>query len=363
MHTPRANKFRTTTAALLLTVCFAAGPVCLAQTAPAQSQPPPPQSAELERGLELYRQGDMKGAVKALRAAVKKESKKDPRAWLYLGQALMWRGELGDALKALDAALSLDANSAAARASLAFLHMNAGRVREAEREAERALELDPNHIDAHYVVGAIRLREGAWLKAIEKADRIIKINDRAALAYALKSEALLGLHERGRAVLADESRGAYDYDSATIEQTAAAQPSRLKQAAESLEKYLALAPNAPDAAAKREQMEAMLAYAEADPARKIYTMSSVTSRAVVKFKPEPGFTEEARRAGVRGLVRLRAVLAADGTVRHVLVLKSLGYGLTEMCVAAARKMKFEPATVGGVPVSQYVILEYNFNIY
>jgi TonB family protein len=57
------------------------------------------------------------------------------------------------------------------------------------------------------------------------------------------------------------------------------------------------------------------------------------------------------------------VLAADGTVRHILILKSLSYGLTERAVAAARKIRFEPATMNGVPVSQYVVLEYNFNIY
>ena len=359
MHTPRANRFRPAVAALLLTVCSAAVPACFAQAADAQQ----PQSAELERGVELYRQGDMKGAARSLRAAVKRESKRDPRAWLYLGQALIARGELRDARKAIERALSLDPNSAGARAGLAFLHMSAGRPRDAEREAVRALELDPDHIDAHYVVGVVRLREGAWLRAIEKADAIIKLNERAAHAYALKSEALLGLHERARSILSDETRGAYDYDHATVEQARAAQPSRLKEAAENLEKYLALAPNAPDAAAKREQIEALLAYAETDPARKIYRMSDTTTRAVIKSKPEPGFTEEARNAGVTGVVRLRAVLAADGKVRHVLVLKPLSYGLTEMCVAAARRIKFEPATIAGMPVSQYVILEYNFNIY
>lgn len=353
-----------TLAALALSVCFGAAPACPARTALARPrQTPPAQSAEFERGVELYRQGDFKGASKALRAAVRKQSRGDQRAWIFLGQALMWRGELEDARKAFDAALRLDPNSAAARSGLAFLHMNARRMQDAEREAARALELDPNAIDAHYVVGAIRLREGAWLKAIEKADAIIKLNDKTALAYALKSEALLGLHERGRGILADESRGAYDYDSATLEQTAAAQPSRLRQAAENLGKYLALAPNAPDAEEKRAQMEAMLAYSEADPARKIYRMSDTTSKAVIKAKPEPGFTEEARRAGVNGVVRLRAVLAADGTVKHVLVLKSLSYGLTEKAVAAARKIKFEPAAVNGSPVSQFVILEYNFNVY
>ncbi len=362
MHTPRTKELRPTIAALFLTVCAVAA--CHARTALAQQpQQPPAASPELERGVELYRRGDFKGASKALRDAVKKRSKGDPRAWLYLGQALMWRGELGDARKALEAALRLEPNYASAHASLAFLHFNAGRVRDAEREAARAIEHDPSAIDAHYVVGAIRLREGAWLRAIEKADRIIELNDRAALAYALKSEALLGLHEHGRAILADNSRGAYLYDAATVEGARVAQPSRLRQAAENLEKYLALAPQAPDAAAKRAQMEATLAYAETDPARRVYRLSEITTRAVIKAKPEPSYTEEARRAGVRGVVRLRAVLAADGTVKHVLVLKGLSYGLTEKSVAAARKIRFEPATLDGVPVSQVVTLEYNFNIY
>lgn len=351
-------------AALALAACFLAALACHARTALArQPQQPPPTSTDVERGVELYRQGDFKGATKALRAAVKKQSKSDPRAWLFLGQALMWRGELGDARKAFASALRLDPNFASARASLAFLHLNAGRVRDAEREAARAVELDPNHIDAHYVVGVLRLREGAWLRAIEKADQIIKLDERAALAYALKSEALLGLHEYGRRIIADESRGAYGYGPATVEQARALQPSRLKEAAENLEKYLSLVPPTPDAAAKREQLEAMLAYAETDPARRIYRMSEATTRAVIKAKPEPNYTEEARRAGITGVVRLRAVLAADGTVRHVLVLKGLSYGLTEKSVAAARKIRFEPATLNGAPVSQVVMLEYNFNIF
>lgn len=60
---------------------------------------------------------------------------------------------------------------------------------------------------------------------------------------------------------------------------------------------------------------------------------------------------------------LRAVFAADGTVRHILVLAGLTEGLTERSVAAARRIKFVPATVNGVPVSVAVQLEYNFNLY
>ena len=95
----------------------------------------------------------------------------------------------------------------------------------------------------------------------------------------------------------------------------------------------------------------------------IYRPNQVTSRAVITFKPEPGFTEEARQNNVTGRIRLRAVLAADGRVRNIVAIKRLPDGLTDKAIAAARRIKFKPATVNGAPVSQWVILEYNFNIY
>jgi TonB family protein len=124
-----------------------------------------------------------------------------------------------------------------------------------------------------------------------------------------------------------------------------------------------LSPKADDADELREEVEALRFYSETNPARRAYTASELAQRAVIVFKPEPGFTEEARRASITGVIRLRAVLAADGQVRHILVLKRLSHGLTEKAVAAARKIKFKPATIDGQPVSQYIVLEYNFNIY
>src|SRR5687767_6781007 len=138
--------------------------------------------------------------------------------------------------------------------------------------------------------------------------------------------ALLGIHGRAQAIVSEENRGAYDYDPATVAAARAAGATRLKEAADNLEKYLALAPKAPDAELLREQLETLRAYSEPDPARKIYRQSEITSKAVIKGKPEPGYTEEARRAGIRGTVRLRAVLAADGRVKHIYVVRSLSYG-------------------------------------
>jgi TonB family protein len=94
-----------------------------------------------------------------------------------------------------------------------------------------------------------------------------------------------------------------------------------------------------------------------------FNQKDVTQRAVISFKPEPGFTEEARKNNVTGIVRLRAVLSASGEVTNVSVIKGLPSGLTEKAISAARQIKFRPAQKDGHTVSQYIVLEYNFNIY
>ena len=94
-----------------------------------------------------------------------------------------------------------------------------------------------------------------------------------------------------------------------------------------------------------------------------FRQSEVTKKAVITFKPEPGFTEWARRFNVTGVVRLRAILHSSGEMRNISVVKTLPHGLTGKSLAAARQMRFEPAQKDGRAVSQYVVLEYNFNIY
>ena len=89
----------------------------------------------------------------------------------------------------------------------------------------------------------------------------------------------------------------------------------------------------------------------------------MTRKALIVAKPEPGFTEEARKNNVTGVVRLRAILSSGGAVTNISVVKGLPDGLTEKAIAAARNIRFQPAQKDGRTVSQFVILEYNFNIY
>ncbi|MFL6255411.1 MAG: tetratricopeptide repeat protein [Pyrinomonadaceae bacterium] len=343
--------------AALLPLCAPAALAWQGATAP---------DSQFEQAIVVYHKGDFKSAVKEFRAVVRRR-KDDPLAWVFLAQALTQRGELKEARKALDTALNLSPDYALAHASLAYLLMVSGKGRDAEAEVTKAISLDPKLTDGHYVLGLLRLRQEAWLKALEEAEAVIKLDPTSPGAYSLKTQALLELYDRGNAVLSEERRGTYDYDEATIAEARAAQPRRLKEASESLAEYLRLQPDAKDADELRDEIETLRAYAEAsasvDPLRKIYAATEGITRAVITFKPEPGFTDEARNANIQGLVRLRAVLADDGMVKHILVLRRLSYGLTEKAVKAARQIKFKPATLGGRPVSQFVVLEYNFNIY
>ncbi|MBA3241928.1 MAG: energy transducer TonB, partial [Acidobacteria bacterium] len=74
-----------------------------------------------------------------------------------------------------------------------------------------------------------------------------------------------------------------------------------------------------------------------------FRQNEVTRKALIVSKPEPGFTEEARKENVTGIVRLRAVLSSSGAVTNISVVKGLPGGLTEKAVAAARNIRFQPA--------------------
>ncbi len=69
----------------------------------------------------------------------------------------------------------------------------------------------------------------------------------------------------------------------------------------------------------------------------------IASRPIITFKPRPEWTEEARRNRIEGIVVLSATFAADGTVKHIRVLRGLGYGLDEKAIEAASRIRFIPA--------------------
>ena len=96
---------------------------------------------------------------------------------------------------------------------------------------------------------------------------------------------------------------------------------------------------------------------------RVYRVPEVTQRARVLSKPEPQYTEAARKNQVTGSVVLSVIFTESGEVTSIRAVRTLPDGLTERAIAAARLIRFIPASRNGHPVSVYMNLEYNFNLY
>jgi protein TonB len=63
------------------------------------------------------------------------------------------------------------------------------------------------------------------------------------------------------------------------------------------------------------------------------------------------YTEDARVAGVEGVVLLDLVVGEDGKVRDIVVTQRLGHGLDEAAVSALKACRFTPGEQAGKPVA------------
>jgi protein TonB len=81
------------------------------------------------------------------------------------------------------------------------------------------------------------------------------------------------------------------------------------------------------------------------------------------FRQEPAYPERARRAGAEGVVGVRIVLAANGSVRQVELTQSSGSRLLdEAALAAARASTFSPASRNRSPVEAEAVASYRFEL-
>jgi len=77
---------------------------------------------------------------------------------------------------------------------------------------------------------------------------------------------------------------------------------------------------------------------------------------------EPSYTEEARKARIRGIVIVEAVIGSDGVVKKAHVLKPLPFGLDQAAIDAVKQWKFKPGMLDGKPVDVVFNLTVNFRI-
>ena len=82
---------------------------------------------------------------------------------------------------------------------------------------------------------------------------------------------------------------------------------------------------------------------------------------IIRSLPVPNYTiEEAHEKKVTGSMRLRALLAADGTVSKIKAVSTpLSYNLAEDAISAAKRIQFTPAIEDGKPISLWITVDYN----
>ena len=81
------------------------------------------------------------------------------------------------------------------------------------------------------------------------------------------------------------------------------------------------------------------------------------------YKPEPPYSEEARKAKYQGTVVLWIVVDAQGNVSDARVVKPLGLGLDEKAVETVHTWKFKPAMRNGAAVPVRVMVEVSFRLF
>jgi TonB family protein len=94
----------------------------------------------------------------------------------------------------------------------------------------------------------------------------------------------------------------------------------------------------------------------------VYRIGGGVSSPVPIFKPEPEYSEEARKAKFQGSVLLAIVIQADGSTSNIRVIRPLGLGLDEKAIEAVQKWKFRPSVKDGHPVAVTANVEVNFRL-
>jgi tetratricopeptide (TPR) repeat protein len=234
-----------------------------------------------------------------------------------------------------------------------------GQFEAAIKSFQKAIELDPKFISAYHFLGFSYAHLEKYPDAIKLFLKTVELDPYFFLAHA----SLGGVYIR------------------TKEYSAAAR---------SLERALALIPGLPvlgdlalayeqlgrtedlkrlfgESVWWQEQLEAIKAHVrqlkdQEDGKTNILDMT-IDLKPTILYREKAKYTNEARRMGVTGIVKLRAIFDVDRTPKDFLVLEGLDWGLSWASIEAARKITFKPAIIDGAPVAVTGYLEFSFNLW
>ena len=94
----------------------------------------------------------------------------------------------------------------------------------------------------------------------------------------------------------------------------------------------------------------------------VYTLETVTTRPIPRFRPSPVYPESARRARIEGTVLIHAVVDEVGDVVDVRLIDKVPMGCSEAALDAVRSWKYEAATLRGKSVKVQLEIRVTFRL-
>jgi TonB family protein len=94
----------------------------------------------------------------------------------------------------------------------------------------------------------------------------------------------------------------------------------------------------------------------------VYRIGGGVSAPIPTLRPEPEYSEEARRAKWQGAVLLQVVIDENGVPQDIRVARSVGLGLDEKAIEAVQQWRFKPGLKDGKAVPVSANIEVNFRI-
>lgn len=312
------------------------------------------QQTQRDRAITLFKQGDLNAARKIFEQQSKAD-RSDAESRNYLGLIDMRKKDYKKARQNLEKAVELDPNDQAYRVNLAYLLVLTGDGKKARTLADQVLSADPQNLAAYYVRGKAALGENDVDAASADAEKALAIEPLNQQANILKADALFQKY-------VDTVRRNY---------TLKSEVDTLRLAVQTIDNCLLKCPKNSETAALENRRDIIGAFLDAaerkpaniDPEEPMETPDPANRRLKILSKEPASYTEDARKRGVSGTVRLMILFGADGNIPYIIVLKSLDPDLDRQAVNAARRIKFEPRMRAEKPVSTAAIVEYGFTIY
>jgi len=309
------------------------------------------------QGVRSFNSGNYKVAIRELRSALKKAPvKNDARVWNILGMAYYESENFKEAIKAYAEAKKIVPSNPTYRTNLASAQLRNGLFIEARSEIDSILESHPIFRDALFLRGIFGLAEGDLAIVEKHAAKLIDHHPTHSAGYDLMHQVELAkIKTKGSAKARLDEIG-----------------EKLKEAKAWSDKGLTTVKDDDSRArlkALSDELGVVVEYIEKNPSTKEEYNStpdgSDENRTPMKVisRPLAGYSDRARRARKSGTITLLVMFSHSGQIGFVLPLSSIGYGLDDEAVAAAKRIKFIPPTVNGQPVTVFRRVVYSFTVY